>query len=313
MELRHLRYFVAVAEELNFRKASDRLRVAQPALSRQIQDLESDVGVRLLDRNTTSVRLTDAGAAFLEQSRLTLSQSQRAIAIAREAAKGLRGRITVGYLAPLLTGFMPPTLKAFCAKYPNVDVSMVELSNAEQFVALESGAIHAGFGVKESAKPLPKAFEMTLIARSPFRAVVARGHRFAKVSKIPLTELIREPLIALAMKKGMAPHADAMQKIFSERRIKHPPIRAIEGAESFLATLESGIGVSLMGEAGSLSRSRGLLFKPLKETGEDLMLELRAVWRKAKTSHLVKNFIDVLLEANPPAKSRLPRSSSAVR
>src|SRR5438270_10978357 len=109
MELRHLRYFVAVAEELNFRKASDRLRVAQPALSRQIQDLEADVGTKLLDRNTSGVRLTDAGAAFLAETRLTLAQSQKAVAMAQEAAKGLRGRITVGDLAPLLTGFMPAT------------------------------------------------------------------------------------------------------------------------------------------------------------------------------------------------------------
>lgn len=299
MELRHLRYFVAVAEELNFRKASERLRVAQPALSRQIQDLESDVGVRLLDRNTTRVRLTDAGAAFLEQARLVLEQSQQAIVIAQEAAQGLRGRLNIGYLAPLLTGFMPPTLAAFHAKYPNAVVSMAELTSAEQWAALESGAIHVGFGVKESSAPLPKTFAATLVARSPFRAVVSRGHRLAKRSKIALADLIQEPLLALRVKKGVAPHVEAIRRILSARGLKPPPITAIEGDETFLATLESGIGVTLMGETGSFSRGRGLLFKPLKETGDDLMIELRVIWRRNEASPLVKNFVDRLLKVRP--------------
>jgi DNA-binding transcriptional LysR family regulator len=298
MELRHLRYFVAVAEALNFRKAAELLRVAQPALSRQIQDLEADVGARLLTRNTTRVRLTDAGAAFLVECRLTLSQSQHAIAVARDAAQGRRGRIRVGYLAPLLTGFIPPTLRAFGSKYPDVDLSMVELSNPEQLVALEAGAIQVGFGVKESATPLPRAFASSVVGRTPFRAVVGKRHRLATMRKVPLAELAREPLLALALAKGVAPHLDAMRKLLTQRGIKRPQIRAIEGAETFLATLEGGLGVSLMGATGSLSRGKGLLFKQLKETGDDLMIELRVVWRKGETSHLVKNFIDLLIAAN---------------
>jgi DNA-binding transcriptional LysR family regulator len=304
MELRHLRYFVAVAEELNFRKASERLRVAQPALSRQIQDLEADVGAKLLTRNTSSVRLTDAGAAFLVECRLTLSQSQHAVAVARDAAKGLRGRIKVGYLAPLLTGYIPPALSAFGSKYPNVDISMVELSNPEQLVALDSGTIQVGFGVKESATPLPSAFDSKVVGRTPFRAVVGKRHRLATMRKVPLTELAREPLLALALTKGTAPHLDAMRKLLTQRGIKAPQIRSIEGAETFLATLEGGLGVSLMGAAGSLSRGKGLIFKPLKETGDDLMIDLRVVWRKGDASNLVGNFIDLLIATNGLAKSR---------
>src|SRR4051812_45154916 len=112
MELRHLRYFVAVAEELNYRKASERLRVAQPALSSQIKDLEFDVGVRLLDRDTGGVRLTDAGAAFLEEARLILAHAEQAVAVARGAAKGRGGRATVGFFAPIFMGVMPAPLKA---------------------------------------------------------------------------------------------------------------------------------------------------------------------------------------------------------
>ena len=312
MELRHLRYFVAVAEELNFRKASERLRVAQPALSRQIQDLEADVGAKLFIRNTSSVRLTDAGAAFLVECRSTLSQSQHAVAVAREAAKGLRGRIRVGYLAPLLTGYMPAALSAFGAKYPNVEISMVELSNPEQLAALDAGTIQVGFGVKEAATFLPKSFDSSVVGTTPFRAVVGVRHRLAKMDKIPLVELAREPLLALALTKGAAPHLDAIRKLLTERGIKTPQIRSIEGAETFLATLEGGLGVSLMGATGSLSRGQGLLFKELNETGDDLMIKLQVVWRKDGTSHLVKNFIDVLIAANGLANTRLSGKSGKI-
>ncbi|MFY9923383.1 MAG: LysR substrate-binding domain-containing protein [Opitutaceae bacterium] len=305
MELRHLRYFVAVAEELNFRKASERLRVAQPALSRQIQDLEADVGAKLLNRNTSCVRLTDAGAAFLVECRLILSQSQHAIGVARDAAKGLRGRIKVGYLAPLLTGFIPPALSAFGLEYPNVDISMLELSNPEQLVALDSGAIQVGFGVKETAAPLPRTLDSKVIGRTPFMAVMGKRHRLAKMHKVTLAELAREPLLAMALTKGAAPHVDAMRRLLMKRGIKAPQIRSIEGAETFLATLEGGLGVSLMGATGSLSRGKGLVFKALEETGDDLMIELRVVWRKGDASNLVSNFIDILVAANGLAKSRL--------
>jgi DNA-binding transcriptional LysR family regulator len=302
VELRHLRYFVAVAEELNFRRASERLRVAQPALSRQIQDLEADVRAKLLARNTSSVRLTDAGAAFLPECRLILRQSQHAAAVARDAARGLRGRIRVGYLAPLLTGYIPPALRAFGSRYPNVDVSMVEMSNPEQLGALDSGTIQVGFGVRESATPLPKAFDSQVVGRTPFRAVVGKRHRLARLPRIPLGELAREPLLALAVSKTAAPHLDAMRRLLTQRGIEAPPIRAIEGAETFLATLEGGLGVSLMGATGSLTRGKGLVFKPLKETGDDLMIELRVVWRKGGASSLVGNFVEVLIAANGLAR-----------
>jgi DNA-binding transcriptional LysR family regulator len=304
MELRHLRYFVAVAEELNYRKAAGRLRVAQPALSSQIQDLEHELGVRLLDRNTGGVRLTDAGAAFLEETRLTLAQAQRAGQVARAAAKGLRGRLTVGYLAPLLMGFMPASLKGFHEKFPEVDVSLVEMPLGEQIEALESGAIQVGFTV-DAGTPLPASLQQVEVVRSPIRAVVGRGHRLAKPARVSLAEFVREPLVCFSLKKGtVAVHGEIMRRKLVARGLKVGPIRAIEGAEAFRATLESGLGVSLIAEIGSLSRSRDLVFKPLKETGDDLVLALHAVWSRSQNSQLAVNFINLLRQARLPGGLR---------
>jgi DNA-binding transcriptional LysR family regulator len=298
MELRHLRYFVAVAEELNFRKAAERLHVAQPALSSQIQDLEGEVGVQLLDRDTGGVRLTDAGAAFLVESRLTLAQSQQAVAVAREAARGVRGRLRIGYVAPLLMGFMPECLKEFHGKFPEVEVSLVEMPIPEQLQALRSGELQLGFTIGGYA-PIPRTMDSAVVAHSPIRAVVGRGHRLAKARTISLEELGREPLISFLIKKEFVVHGEIIRRNFDRRRIKHGRIRFIEGAETFRAMLESGLGVSLVAEMGSLSRSPDLVFKPLADTGDDLVLDLVALWLRGQASPLLANFISVIRKIAP--------------
>jgi DNA-binding transcriptional LysR family regulator len=301
MELRHLRYFVAVAEELNFRRASERLHVAQPALSRQIKDLEFELEVRLFDRDTGGVRLTDAGAAFLVESRLTLAQSQQAILVAREAAKGRRGRLSIGYLAPLLMGFMPAGVKRFEREFPDVEVVLNEMPMIDQIAALESGEIHLGFVIGHYVM-LPANLQHKEIARAASGAIVGRQHRFAKLSRVGLEQVARERLVCLANKKGSIFHGDIMRRIFANRGISHGPIKAIEGTETFRAALESGAGISVISELGSLSHSRDLVFKRLKETGDDLIMDLHAIWRAGDSSSIVQNFIDILVKVNAPGK-----------
>ena len=277
MELRHLRYFAAVAEELNFRKASERLRVAQPALSSQIKDLEYELGVRLLDRDTGGVRLTDAGAAFLDEVRLILAHAQRAVTIAQEAAKGRRGRLTVGYFAPIFMGIMPASLKAFRDKFPDVEVTLVELPIADQLTALEEGTIQIGFTVAREA-PLPPGLKNVEVARSPIRIVVGRGHRLARQSRISLADLQHEPLLCFTPKKGaVSVQGEIINRFFSARGLKIRPLRVIDGVEAFRATLESG---------------------------PDLHIALHALWRADQASQLTANFIAVMLSVAPLGKKR---------
>jgi len=307
MELRHLRYFVAVAEELNFRRASERLRVAQPALSSQIKDLEFEVGARLLDRDTGGVRLTDAGSAFLEEARLIVAHAQRAITVAREAAKGRRGRLTVGYFAPIFMGLMPESLKAYREKFPEVDVVLVELPIVDQIAALESGAIQIAFTVAGSTA-IPPNVKSVPVAHSTIRVVMRREHRLARARQVALTDLAGEHLLCFSPAKGLSSVQGAiMQRVFASRGLKLKPPRQIDGVEAFRATLESGLGVSLIAESGSLSQSDYLVLRPLKETGPDLELELLALWRADQDSQLVDNFIAVMKEIAPRRKLRMTR------
>lgn len=308
MELRHLRYFVAVAEELNFRKASELLRVAQPALSTQIRDLEDEVGVRLLDRDTGGVRLTEAGAAFLVESRLILAQAQQAITIAREAARGQRGHITVGYIGALMIGFMPAVLQRFSADYPDVDVALTEMTMSDQLAGLTRGEIDVGFVIKD-VLPLPAGVQEIEVVRSQIGVIMGKNHRFAKKARLSLAEVAREPLICLSLKKGFAMHGDLLHRAFERRSLKHDPIRPVEGAETFRAMLESGLGLSLVSEVGSLPRSRYLVFKPLADTGEDLIMIVHAVWRLGDSSRIAGNFVEMVRAYNASEAAK-PKSKS---
>jgi len=301
MELRHLRYFVAVAEELNYRKAAERLRVAQPALSSQIKDLEGEVGVRLFDRNTAGVRLTEAGVVFLAETRATLAQAARATAAAQEVAQGRRGRLGVGYTGPLLMGFMPERVQQFRARFPEVEISLVEMVMAEQIPALEAGAIHVGFALGDML-PIPASLSRVELLRSPVRLVVGHGHPLAKARSVALADLAAERVLYLANRKGTLLHDQIIRRFFAVRGLKPGSLRKVEGSEAFRAALESGLGVSLMPQMGSLARNPDLVLKPLRDSGDDLNLRLLALWNDRSPSVIVDNFIAILRGLKPAAK-----------
>jgi DNA-binding transcriptional LysR family regulator len=293
VELRHLRYFVAVADELNYRKASERLHISQPALSRQIRDLEEEIGIKLFERDRSGVSLTDAGSTFLVESRLVLEQAAHAVSAARETEKGRYGRLRVGYLAPLLTGFMPESLRRFRETYPGVEVVLEEMSVADQVEGVESGMLHVGFAIAGHSH-IPSSLESRAIVHPRLGALMRRDHRLAKLQRIALSELMREPILCLTVKRGFPIHRDMIKSVLTARGLKIASITSIEGTEPFRAALESGLGISILSEASSLARSRELVFRQLKDTGKDLTLELRAVWRRGENSLLIKNFVDAL-------------------
>jgi DNA-binding transcriptional LysR family regulator len=308
MELRHLRYFVAIAEKLSYRKASECLRISTPALSKQIKDLESELEVQLFIRDTGGVRLTEAGLTFLLEARLTLAQSQHAMDLTREAAKGRRGRLTVGYVEPIFMGFMPECLAAFHRRYPGVEVTLVELPLRDQTTAVDSGAIQVGFTIAGSSHH-PRGVQHVRISNSPIRVGMGSRHRLARLRRVGLAELVDERMVCLRLKReSVSLHGELMQRIFAARALKLPPIRQIEGTEAFRAELVSGLGVSLVPTVGGLSRSRGTVLKPLKDAGADLSLGLDALWRNVPTSQIAANFIALMREV-ARGQALLPRGN----
>lgn len=295
MELRHLRYFVAVAETLNYRRAAEAIRVAQPALSKQIKDLEDAVGARLLDRNTGGVVLTDAGTVFLDEARDILERVDMAAKAAREAQAGRSGRLTVGSLGAVSASFLPATLAAFRARFPGIEVNLHEAPAPDQIHALQTGVIQLGFTIDPAPLRIP-SLASTEIAAARVAVALARTHRLAANAAVSLADLSDETFFCLGDTERHVLHLKLMEDIFAARGIRHRPIKRVNGLESLVALVTGGHGVSLLLPFPPSAGREDLVFRPVAEAGEDLLVHILAVWHSRGSSQLVRNFLEVLRE-----------------
>jgi DNA-binding transcriptional LysR family regulator len=297
VELRHLNYFVAVAEALNYRTAAEVLHVSAPALSRQIKDLEEELGVRLLDRNTQSVRLTNSGAVFLAEVRKILARVKHAAELAREAEQGRRGHLTIGTIGRTLAHRMPQCLTTFQARYPDIHVELAEMNYAEQFAALETGALDIGFMPAHVALPLGSRFRQETVLSTPIFAVLGRKHRLAKARRVSLADLAGERLLFLGPNITSI-CTDYARSLFSNRGLEPREIVEVKGFQTLIAMVAARRGASLLGFESSVASAPGVVLRPLKETGDDLKLHFCAVHRASghQTNQPVHRFIAVLRE-----------------
>src|SRR4051795_636425 len=183
MELRHLRYFIAVAEELHFRRAAERLHMSQPPLSQQIRQLEEEIGAQLLSRNQRKVELTAAGVAFLERAREILDSVEDAARQARRVQRGEGGRLAVGFVGSAMYSFVPELLRAFRDHAPDITLRLQELGTSEQLRQLEDGRLDVGFVRLPRARP-ELTFETVL--EEPVVAALPDTHRLAQRSLLTL-------------------------------------------------------------------------------------------------------------------------------
>ncbi|PTY07166.1 LysR family transcriptional regulator [Opitutaceae bacterium EW11] len=294
MELRHLRYFVSVAEALSFRRAAEQLRVAQPALSKQIKDLESRVGTTLLDRDTAHVSLTDAGAVFLDEARTILDRVETAAAAAREAASGLAGRLTIGNVGALSASFLPPTLSAFRSKYPNVEVTLQDVTTSEQISALRAGKIQVAFSLHETNEKLPRDFRSLPVLERRVALALGVDHRLAKRSVVSLAEVADEQFFSVAHANGYDQHRQRTERIFAARGIAVRPIKRVGSLESLLALVAGDHGLALLMPTHFRRSAKDIVFRRIKEDGSDLLVTLSALWRGGAGSQLAANFVALL-------------------
>ncbi|OAM88571.1 LysR substrate-binding domain-containing protein [Termitidicoccus mucosus] len=293
MELRHFRYFVAVAEALNFRRAAERLHVSAPTLSVQIKDLEGLLNARLFERDTMSVTLTAAGEILLEEARQVLEKAERAATAVREAAKGRRGTLRIGNVGLLSYGFIPDSLKIFRERYPAVEVELTEMDiNRQAADILQTREIQIGFAASFE-KNILTGTRHFLVYKKPLEVLLGTDHRLARKRWISLSDLTRERLLAFGNIKNSR-HEEALRDLFRNRAVKMPPLKYVTSFDNGIAMIASGQELSIAPEVVTLHSYKGITFRPLKETGKDLLIELHAIWRKDETSPLVHNFLDIL-------------------
>ncbi|HEV2695253.1 MAG TPA: LysR family transcriptional regulator [Verrucomicrobiae bacterium] len=294
MELRHLRYFVAVAEEENVSKAALKLHVSQPGISRQIRDLEDEIGFPLFERSAKSVRLTAAGKVFLTGARDVLQQTEAVVKKARAAAGGITGEINVGYAPSLTVQILPPLLRAFQEQLPQVRVALHDLSSEEMLAQLRSKKLQVSLTVQPPGKMLRELAFLEL-ARYQICVAVAPRHALAKLKSITLQQVAREPLIGYTRQDYPEYHED-MGKLFASAGVKPRFVEEHEGGNSLNAAVEAGRGIALVPSSLACMVGPRLKLIPLKPALPPI--PVGAVWLKENESELVKRFI----AAASPAK-----------
>jgi DNA-binding transcriptional LysR family regulator len=278
-ELRHLRYFVAVADELNYTRAAERLHLAPQALSAAIQQLEAALGVKLLERTTRRVALTDPGAAFLRETRRTLAQADRAVEAARRAAAGETGTVTVGFLSSTANYVMPPVVRAMRERHPDVTVRTEALAVRELVDRVRDG--HLDVGVTRPPIIDDPRFVTETILTEPVAAVLPAAHPLAARPLLRLAQLADEPWV-LTERSSWPPWHDKYDEDFGRAGFQPHVVQRSNSIQNLLALVAAGVGVTRLPLSSRSLRDGGVAFVPLVgDTAEVVLLLPRPPRRPA--------------------------------
>jgi DNA-binding transcriptional LysR family regulator len=290
MELRHLRYFVTVAEELHFGRAAARLAIVQPSLSQQIRQLEDELGFPLLYRTRRSVELTDAGKVFLTEARNVLAQVQEAKRTAKRAYLGEVGRLVVGYISSSTYDLLPMMLRVYRERYPNVEVALRELTTQEQLRALEVESIQVGLLRLPISAPM---MNVEVVRREPIVCVLPEEHPLAVCERIAMHRLADEPFVLQSGQRGAGYYVQLM-KLCLAAGFSPNVIQEVTEMHTIVSLVAAGMGVSLVPLSARNIRSQGVVYRELE--GAATLTEMAVAWPRDSRSEIVQNFLMVARE-----------------
>ncbi|MBD1551823.1 LysR family transcriptional regulator [Pseudomonas typographi] len=293
MELRHFRYFVAVAEQLHFGRAAHQLGISQPPLSQQIQALEAQLGVRLFNRNNRRVELSEAGRLFLEEARQVLAQVTKAGDVARRAQAGELGELKVGFTSSApFSSTIPQAIHHFRQAFPAVQLTLLEMSSHDVVDRLAAGDVDVGL---TRPVPLPASVEMAELFREPLVAVLSAGHPLAEGSEagIALAALADEPFVFFPRNYGSSVYAQLLQLA---RNAGFSPRFSQEASEpmTIIGLVSAGLGVSVLPASYHWMRIGGVVYRPLLDDGAQTAIWL--VQRKGEPPAMVEAFARLLMQ-----------------
>jgi DNA-binding transcriptional LysR family regulator len=286
VELRQLRYFVAVAEELHFRRAAARLHVSQPPLSQQIRALEAEMGCTLLARTRRRVELTPSGAAFLRDARALLADLGGAVATARAIAAGQTGRLRVGFVGSALLSVVPGIVHRFREARPGVEVELRERPTVEGLRGVLDGTVDVGL----VRAPIEDAAELRCVSVLRERTVAAlpANHELARLRRIPLRRLAAEPLVLFPRDQAPGFH-DLLMRSLAASGVHPHVVQYAPETLTIVGLVAAGIGVSLGAESVARLALDGVTYRPVIGAPD---AELLAVARADDDSPLVAAFIE---------------------
>ncbi len=297
MELRHLRYFVAVAEELHFRRAAERLHISQPPLSAQIRALEAELGAPLFERDRRRVELTAAGRMLLGEARTVLAAADRAVVAVRRVARGEAGELSVGFVGSAMYGRLPEALREFRAARPEVELRLRELPTGAQLEALAAGTIDVGVcrPAREQA-----GLRLERVDREPVLVALPEGHPLARREALALPDLAGETVVLLASREAPGLHASLTAALATLDRTDHA-VQEVTEIRTVLGLVSAGIGVSLVPASVAARERGGVVYRSLR--GRAPTVELYLACRDEPIPPVLEGFLDTLrgvLREAPP-------------
>jgi len=293
MDMRHLRCFVAVSEELHFGRAAERLHLTQPPVSLAIKELEEELGVTLLERTSRRIALTRAGEDALRDARAVLAAADTMRKRAREAAQGLMGSLSLGFISLPAYSFLPPTLRSFTEDYHRVKVSLQEGTTDQIIHDVESGSLDIGLVFR--TPDLPAALNSRLVHTEPLIVALPASHPLAGGNRIALEKLSNERFLGFERHQGPmmfdAIVATCMRHGFS------PQLFPARQMHTIVSLVSGGIGVALVPGSVQALHREGVVYRGMK--GEKTIVETVAISRKSDDSPLVKAFLGALPKIGP--------------
>jgi len=303
MELRHLRYFVGVGEEQHFGRAAERLHIAQPALSRQIQDLEKEIGCPLFERLPRGVKLSAAGELFLEDSRRILAEVQEAARRAEQAARGLNGTLRVGFVESISWhGIVPESFRRFHQKQADAEMIPIPMLSLAQAEAVRIGRLDAGFIVSMAA--LGEDLEQRTVSVHRVVLAVPKGHLLTRKKRLRLRDLKDVPFVCFP-RRANPPAYDRLMEACYRGGLKS--LRIVQEADdhaTILSLVACRLGVAMVSDSARWQCPRGVTLLPIVDLNVNVSFSL--IWRKDNTSPLLQKFV-----AQVEAEKIRPRNRTA--
>jgi DNA-binding transcriptional LysR family regulator len=290
MELRHLRYFVAVGEVLSFTKAAERLHLAQPSLTRQIQDLEAEIGVRLFHRNKRQVSLTPEGRSFLADAKKVLAHSSDIVESVQRLHRRETAALNIGYMANFFPTPLSVSLAAFQRRFPMVSVNLFDMSYGDQFRALDQGRIDLGF--VKMQPPALESRDLQFRSLGSDRIIVAlrEGDELKQNAVIRLRDLGSMFFIGMS-EKSYPGYRSWLTATCRLAGFAPKVLQDVELERVVLQAVGAGLGVALLPEQVEKLPHENVIFRPLAPTVRTMSC---IAWKKENTSTVLKAYIDVL-------------------
>lgn len=294
MELRHLRYFVALAEELNFGRAAARLHISQPPLTRQIQQLEEKIGARLFSRTTRGVELTAAGKTLLEEAQRILGMVRIATERTGKAARGQIGRLDVGIFGSAILNHIPRLLMEFHTHYPEVEIALYPMTKAEQLEALRTHQITIGFN---RHVPVESDIVVETVYFEPLVIALNREHPLAQCKSIRIADIINQPLIVYPRNTRTSFAQDVLRLIHDEGGVPQV-VQEVADVVTAIALVASGFGICVTPQAASNLKLPGVVYRPIKASPPP-SIELACLYRQDDESPILNAFLEIVRELPP--------------